>query len=361
MDRNETMTIPTTSYVLPLTTVYRRRMLPAPGKVLVRQGQKVAPQDVVAQARIAADHVLLDVARGLRVHPKKVEKYIDRVAGEQVAEGDVIATGPQGVVRRMVRSPIDGRIVYIKNGQVLLQLAEEPFELKAGYAGVISELIPDQGVIVEMSGALIQGVWGNGVVEFGLLVVISREPGAVLKLENVDVSLRGGILLGGHLADLDTLKALAEIPIRGLILGSMPSRLAETAQEMPFPVLLTDGFGRLPMNMAAYRLLSTNNNREISLNAEKFDPYRGYRPEVVIPLPITGKPAPPPLPQAIAPQHRVRLIRAPYAAQVGTIQGLVPGLTVFPSGIVAEGAQVRLDSGERVVVPLANLQVLEYK
>ncbi len=355
------MTVPTTNYVLPLTTIYRRRMLPAPGKVLVRQGQKVAPHDVVAQAKIAADHVLLDVARGLRIHPKKAEKYIDRVAGEQVVEGDVIATGPQGMVRRVMRSPCDGRIVYIKNGQVLLQQAEEPFELIAGYAGIISEMISDQGVIVEMSGALVQGVWGNGKVEFGLMVVISREPGAVLKLENVDVSLRGGILLGGHLADLDTLRALGEIPIRGLILGSMPSRFAEVALEMPFPVLLTEGFGRLPMNMAAYRLLSTNNNREISLNAESYDPYKGLRPEVVIPLPITGKPAPPPLPQEIAPQQRVRLVRAPYASQVGTIQGVIPGLTNFPSGIVAQGVQVRLDSGERVVVPLANLQVLEYK
>lgn len=355
------MTIPTTSYVLPLTTIYRRRMLPASGKVLVRQGQKVAPHDIVAQARIAADHVLLDVARGLRIHPKKVEKYIDRVAGDQVVEGDVIATGPQGLVRRMMRSPVDGRIVFIKNGQVLIQQAEEPFELIAGYAGVISEMIPDRGVIVEMSGALVQGVWGNGKVEFGMMVIISREPGSVLKLENVDVSLRGGILLGGHLADLDTLRALAEIPIRGLILGSMPSRFVETALEMPFPVLLTDGFGRLPMNMAAYRLLSTNNNREISLNAESYDPYRGFRPEVMIPLPTTGKPVPPPLPQEIAPQHRVRLVRAPYATQVGTFQGLIPGLTTFSSGVVAQGAQIRLDSGERVVVPLANLQVLEYK
>jgi hypothetical protein len=355
------MSLAHTTYVIPLATIYRQRMLPAPGRLLVRQGQKVAPQDVVAQANIAAEHVLLDIARGLRVPLKKVDQYIDRVAGEQVAEGDVIATGPKGIVRRLIRAPVDGRIVYIKNGQVLLQQAESPFELTAGYAGIISDLSPDQGVIVEVFGSLIQGVWGNGQVEFGLMQVVAREPADELKLDKIDVSQRGGILVGGYLNSLETLDALVDIPIRGLILASMSSRMLDAARRVPFPVMLTEGFGRLPMNMAAYRLLSTNNGREISLNAEVYDLGAGTRPELIIPLPVSGKPSIPPLPQEYAPLQRVRVVRAPYASQVGTIQALIPGLSTFPNGVRAEGAELRLDNGELVLVPLANLEVLEYK
>lgn len=65
------MTLASTTYVIPLTTIFRRRMLPAPGRLLVRQGQKVAPNDIVAEANLSAEHVLLDVARGLSVSPKK--------------------------------------------------------------------------------------------------------------------------------------------------------------------------------------------------------------------------------------------------------------------------------------------------
>jgi hypothetical protein len=92
-----------------------------------------------------------------------------------------------------------------------------------------------------------------------------------------------------------------------------------------------------------------------------FDIMRGTRPEVVIPLPISGKPSPASMPRDLAPNQRVRIVRAPYAARVGSILSLLPDLTTFPSGIRAEAAEIRLDSGEHVLAPLANLEVIEYK
>lgn len=355
------MTLASTTYVIPLTTLYRRRMLPAPGRLRVRQGQKVAPNDIVAEADLAAEHVLLDVARGLSVSPKKADEYIDRGPGELVSEGDLIATGPRGLVRRTMRAPVEGKIVYIRNGQVLLQKSETPFELKAGYTGTISEMIAERGVVIEMTGALIQGVWGNGQVDFGVMQMTAESPGQRFVLDQVDVSLRGGMLAGGYLDDADALEALAEIPIRGLILASMPARLIPVAQAVPYPVLLTEGFGERPMNMAAFRLLASNSEREISVNAEPYQPYQGTRPEIVIPLPVAGTPPIPARPADFAPQQRVRVVRAPYASQLGTILFLRTELYALPSGLQTVVADVRLDSGERVVLPLANLEVIEYK
>jgi hypothetical protein len=351
----------TTTYVLPLTTVLRRRVLPAPGKVLVRQGQKVAPQDVIAQANFAAEHVLLDAARALQVSPKKVDKYIDRVAGEQVSEGDLLATGPRGIVRRTLRAPCDGKIVFIRNGQVLLQRSATPYELTAGLAGVVAELIPERGAVIEASGSLIQGVWGNGRSDFGVLQPAFENPAAILMSENLEVSQRGAIIVGGYIQDVGVLQAAADIPVRGLILASMSARLVEQALQMPFPILLTEGFGQIPMNSPAFKLLTTNSNRDVSLNAETFDSIQGFRPEVVIPLPVSGRPSTTPLPRAYAPDQKVRAVRAPYNAQVGVIMSLLPGMVTFSNGIRAEAADVRLESGERVAIPLANLEVLEYK
>jgi hypothetical protein len=47
-------------HILPLTKIRRERLLPVPGKVLVRQGQKVATTDVIAEARLNPEHLLLN-------------------------------------------------------------------------------------------------------------------------------------------------------------------------------------------------------------------------------------------------------------------------------------------------------------
>lgn len=351
----------TTTYVIPLTTILRQRVLPAPGKVMVRQGQKVGPQDVIAQANFTAEHVLLDAARALQVSPKKVDKYMDRVAGELVTEGDAIATGPRGIVRRTLRAPCDGKIVFIRNGQVLLQRSTTPFELTAGFAGVVAELIPERGAVIEASGGLVQGVWGNGRSDYGIMQAAVEHPAAILMPENLEVSQRGAMIVGGYIQDPAVLQAALDVPVRGLILASMSSRLIEQALEMPFPILLTEGFGQIAMNSAAFKLLTTNSNRDVSVNAEVFDSYQGYRPEIIIPLPVSGRPTTPPLPRVFAPDQKVRVVRAPFNAQVGVIMSLLPELVTFSSGVRAVAADVRMESGERIAIPLANLEVLEYK
>ena len=98
------------------------------------------------------------------------------------------------------------------------------------------------------------------------------------------------MIIAGQCKDAETLEAAAELPVRGLILSSLFPSLLPLAREMRYPIILTDGFGSMPMNSAAYRLLTTNIKREATLNAETFDRYRGGRPEVIIPLPVSSEP-----------------------------------------------------------------------
>ena len=58
------------------------------------------------------------------------------------------------------------------------------------------------------------------------------------------------------------------------------------------------------------------------------------------------------------PGQRVRIVRKPYQAMIGTIDMLYNGLVEFPSGIRVPGAQISLKEGETVKVPLANLEVV---
>jgi hypothetical protein len=43
---------------------------------------------------------------------------------------------------------------------------------------------------------------------------------------------------------------------------------------------------------------------------------------------------------------------------VGTLSKVLPGWTALPSGLRAAAAEVKLDSGDQIVVPLANLEVI---
>lgn len=345
------------THILPLATVQRQRVLPVPGRVLVRKGQEIAAADTVAEVNLTPQHVVLDVARGLGLPVDKADKQVQRKAGERVSEDDVIA-GPVGITKRVVRAPCSGRIIVVGSGQVLLEVDSPPFELRAGIPGEVVSLIPERGVVIENTGALVQGVWGNGRIDFGLMHALASRPEQTLTADQLDVSFRGSVILGGYCGQPDVLSTAADLPLRGLILSSMASSLVPLASNMPYPIIIVEGFGLLPMNAAAFNLLSTSDRRQVAINAEPWDRFADRRPEVFIPLPSDGRISPLRDTIEFAPDQRVRVVRAPQKSQIGTIVALLPGMQVFPSGVQGPAAQVRLENGEESVLPLANLEVL---
>lgn len=344
-------------HVLPLATIRRERLLPVPGRVIVRKGQKVNSVDVIAEANLTPEHIVLDLAQGLGLPPEKADQHLQHRAGDQVSEGDVLA-GPVGLARRVVRAPRPGKVILAGNGQILMEAESVPFELRAGIPGVISALIPDRGAVIESTGALVQGVWGNGKIDSGLMHVLLSKPEDELTTDHLDVSLRGSVILAGFCGEAKVLYTAAELPLRGLILASMAASLVPIAATMDFPIVVIEGFGLLPLNTPAFNLLSTSDRRETTLNAEPYDIYAGTRPEVVIPLPVATIPAEPKEIAFFAPEERVRIVRAPFQAKTGNLIALRPGLQAFTSGLWALGAEIQLDNGEEVVLPLANLELL---
>jgi hypothetical protein len=344
-------------HILPFVKIRRERTLPFPGRVVVRKGQLVAASDVIAEASLAPEHLMLNIARGLGVSEDLADSHLQVKAGVRVLEGDVLA-GPVGLAKRVMRTPRNGRIVLAGGGQVLLEVESPKHELKAGLPGMVTDLLGDRGAVIETTGALIQGVWGNGRAGAGLMTVLAHSPDERLTADRIDISLRGLLILAGYCRDADVLKAAADLPLRGLILASMDSTLISLAAKMPYPILILDGFGQLPMNSAAYKLLSTSEKREVAVNAESWDRFKGTRPEAVIHLPAAGELPLPNDGSVFSSGQQVRALRAPHIGKIGTLMGLRPGSTVFPSGIQAQAGEVRLESGEIAVLPLANLEVL---
>ena len=344
-------------HILPLTTIERERVLPVNGNVVVRLNQKVGPTDVIAEVNWAREHVLVDVARTLGIPANTADKMIRVKVGDHVSEQTEIAVG-QGIFPRTLRTEKPGRVVAAGGGQVLVETGETMIELKAGLPGTVVEIIPERGAIIRTVGALVQGTWGNGRIDTGLMLNLTENPDDVLTASRLDVSLRGSIILAGLIRDVETLRAAAELPVRGLILSSISPALLSIAMKMRFPIVAVDGFGQLPMNSIAYKLLATNEKREVTLNAEPYNRYTGSRPEVVIPLPVSQEPAPPAKIMELEAGQTVRMRRDPNSGAIGSLSKIRAGLTTLPSGLRAQVAVVKLESGDEILVPLANLEIV---
>lgn len=345
------------NHILPLTTIERERVLPVSGKVTTKLNQKVSPTDVIAEATWSREHVLIDVARTLGISTNAADRIIRVKVDEKVSEGAEIAIG-KGIIPRTIRAPRSGRVVAAGGGQVLMETGDASIQLRAGIPGTIVHIVPNRGAVIRTVGALIQGTWGNGRIDTGPLLNLTENPDDVLTASRLDVSLRGSIILAGLLKDAEALRAAAEVPVRGLILSSVSPGLLPAAQQMRFPILAIDGFGQIPMNSAAYKLLTSNAKRDVTLNAEAFNRYTGVRPEIIIPLPVTQEPPPPTDMETLEAGKTVRMRRAPHAGQIGTLTRLRPGLSSLPSGLRAPAADVKLENGEQILVPLVNLEIV---
>jgi len=345
------------THILALTNLRRARLLPAAGKVLVKQGQKVTPNDVIAETVLHPRHMVFDVRQALGItRPAQLSQAIERRVGDKVEVDDVLARSG-GLFKRVLRAPVAGQISIIAGGRIVMEVDSPLFQLRAGLAGIITEIIPERGAILEASGALVQGAWGNGRADSGVLLSLAAAPEDMLTRERLDVSMRGAVVVAGHCAQADAIREANGLPLRGLILGSATADLLPALQTALFPILLTEGFGRIPMNLAAHRILTTNEKRDTAVNATE----RGLGAQVgfLSPAGTAAAGSVPAESVTLKEGLHVRVLGMQQAARVGMIVSLPAELVHLPNGVRTRVAQVKLENDEQLAVPLCNLDVLE--
>ncbi len=352
--------------ILPCTTIRRKRLLPFPGKVLVRKGQKVAALDTIAESygsvgTITPKIFILNIERALNVHRAQLStiNFYKCKTGDQVMKGDILA-GPMGIAKRVLRAPEDGWIVLVDSNRILLEVKKPALELKAGFVGEVVELIPDYGAIIETTGTLIQGVWGNGGITSGTLIISLSTPDQEMTkevFENTEClphSLEDCVLLAGYCSEPKVLEALMALNPRGVIFTSLEPRLTSVADQLPFPVIILEGFGRHPINPLAYDLLTENEGRETALKAEVL---RNCRPEIIISTTQSSSLNPLTEPGEFAAGQQVRIRCNPYFGSLGILVAYC-GIENQLNGLRAPTAEVLLESGITIHLPLVNLEII---
>ncbi len=339
-----------------LTRFTRQRLLPGNGRVIVREGQKVKYSDTVAEGAVLGTFLRLDARKALAISaPDKLKKAFQHKPGDLLQKGDVIAQ-TKGLASRILRAPGNSLIISVEDGKVLLELNPAKEELKAGYNGIIVETVPDRGVVIEADGALVQGVWGNGQIEGGMLSLALAKPELEFQRSILDVSMRGSVCLGGYCLQADALQAAQELPLRGLILVGMAASLIPAALHLPFPLIVLEGFGKIGLGPSTYKLLTTNDKREVCINAQVWDANTGTRPEVYIPLPSAATTSEQVVELQIG--HKVRINMPPLTGKQASVLQIFKDPQKLLNNLFAYSAEVSLETGQHVTLPVTNMEII---
>ena len=303
----------------------------------------------------------MDVSRTLDAPEQKSAESISVAVGDTVKANEIVA-GPGGFLgrlRRRARSPVDGQVKAVRRGQILIETAPRAVDLSARVQGKVIDIIPERGVVIGIVGSLVQGAWGNGGEASGPIWIGPDQASRPLRARHLDRGCQGTIVVAGPVANLEVLERAAMIGIAGLVASSARAELCSSLRGAPFPIMLTEGFGQLPMSEAANSIFQAGRGREAWLHAPSPDCWDSKRPEILIPLETQDSPAEDtgqPVPRV---GSLVRCRRAPYVGGQGIISELPVEPHIVDSGLRLPVAEIELEGhSEPVLVPVANLELL---
>jgi hypothetical protein len=291
-----------------------------------------------------------------RISPDEVETYVTITPGTPISAGDVLLEKKQLLGKKQLESPVDGTFFGVNNGRLILQQYEW-FELRALVNARVVNAIPKRGIVLEIYGAQIQGVWGSGKEGYGRLHIATTAENKPLPPGELD-NVENKIIVAGTINHPDILQQLQQQGASGLIVGSLTANVLAKAKTSKLPIIATDGIGTQGCASNIFNLLREHEDADVALFARQAD-YWGNRPEIIISHDKTAAPpaTPDPLKNLQVGQH-VRLLRPPHQSEIGEIIYLYQHLRETEAGTKAYGADVKLPDGNILFVPYANLDTI---
>ena len=388
-------------------TVLKQRRLPIAGKVLVSQGCRVSAEDIVAHAELPGDVSAVNVVNQLGIAPGDLPGLMLKKEGDAVARGEVIAETRPLIkwFRAVSRSPIAGTIETVSHvtGQVMIRTAPKPVDVRAYIDGTVVEVFPGEGVAVETTGALVQGILGIGGEVVGEIAVAGGGPKAVLEPKDLTAGLAGKIVVAGALITRAAFDRAASIGVAALVCGGFHDLdlrdllgydlgVAITGHENIRPVLIiTEGFGSMAMAAGTHKLLAAHAGRRASANGATQIRAGVLRPEIIIPGLVahetsvhqraiengdrhretTAEPVPVfhagaaagrvkvPSASGLTVGSPVRIIREPGFGRLGSVKSLPPEARAVESEAKVRVVELEFTEGDTMIVPRANVEAIE--
>lgn len=358
------------------TIVRRRRILPLPGKVLVNSGDRVKADQSVARAELPGKVYPINLANQLSIAPDEIKDYLVKKEGDPVRKDEILAENKPLIkwFKTEIASPITGTIesVSMVTGQVLLREPPRILDVLGYIEGEVVETIPQQGVVVESSCSLVQGIFGIGGEIWGEIAVAVKAPDEPLSPAHLSGAMREKIVVGGSFLSAETMARAKELGVAGLVVGGIHDKdlrallgydlgVAITGTEqVGFTLILTEGFGSIPMAAKTFKLLSAHAGQKASISGATQIRAGVIRPEIIIPKERAVESG------AVQPQREgirvgdpVRIIRDPLFGKIGEVSALPPDLAKIPTESEVRVLEVKFPDGLTAVIPRTNIEVIE--
>ncbi len=358
-------------------TVRKERRLPIAGDVIVELGARVRAEDVVARAELPGEVETVNVVNKLAISTSDLARYMLKGEGDAVAKDEPIAeTRPfLRFLRNVAHSPIDGVVETISHvtGQVLLRTPPLPVNVQAYIDGTVVE-VHAEGVVIETSGAFIQGILGIGGEVNGELAIVADRPEAIISPGDLGDDLADKLVVAGALVTSEVFATATDIGIAALICGGFHDSdlrellgydlgVAITGHEDIKPILImTEGFGEIAMARATYDLLASHSGRRASANGATQIRAGVLRPEIIIPADhgaASAEPAERPEGAGLTAGSPVRIIRQPGFGRLGVVKRLPPGIEAVECETKVRVVEIEFSDGDIATVPRANVEAIE--
>lgn len=359
-------------------TIHRvRRVLPIQGKVLVNTGDEVGPADVVAETHMPGDITPLNMANLLGMPAGDVKECMLRKEGERIKVGEPLAQtkGMFGMFKQTYTSKTEGTIETISDvtGQVIIRGEPIPVQVRAYMAGRVAEVIEGEGCIIENDVAFIQGIFGIGGETHGPIMLACKSHEQELTADLITPEMKGAIVVGGARVTDSAIKRARDVGASGVVSGGLDDQdlkeflgydlgVAITGSEnVGLTVVITEGFGEIAMARRTFSLLDHHQGQLACVNGATQIRAGVMRPEIIIPLSSEAAASTEGAGEIglLKIGRSVRIIRDPYFGLIGEVSGLPAEPFVLGSGSKARVLEVKLDSGESVTIPRANVELIE--
>lgn len=363
--------------VSPNTTVVKTRRLPIKGEVLVKEGDIVQPDTVIAQALRPGSAHTIKAAQILGIELQKLTDVLMVKEGDPVEKDQIIGEtkGFLGLFKGVCKSPVKGTVETISpaTGHVLVREPPTIIDITAYVQGRVVEILPQEGARIETQGAFIQAIFGVGGERRGTLKTIVASPDEMVSAAHIPPDAEGKVLVGGSGIQAEAIRKAADSGAVGIVVGGIRDvdlvafvkrdiGVAITGgEEIPLSIIMTEGFGEIRMAARTFNLLKNLEGKMASINGSTQIRAGVIRPEIIVPLedPV-HLPEHPPTAEAqmLDIGTPIRVIREPYFGKLGRVTALPPELVEVESGAMVRVLEAELEGGVRAQVPRANVEII---
>ncbi len=356
--------------------IRKTRRLPLKGEILVKVGDEVQPETIVARTEIPGMIYTVKVAEELGLEPGEAIKVLIVKQGETVTVGQVVARNRSffGLFTTECKTPVAGTVELVTEatGHVGVRTAPRPVEVNAYIEGEVVEIIGSEGVVIDSYCAIVQGIFGVGGERTGTLVVEDRISLKPITENSISPDHAGCVLVGKETITAAALRKAAEIGVKGIVVGAIADTemieylghdigVAITGQEeIGTTLILTEGFGSISMADSTYKLLNYLKRERVSINGATQIRAGVIRPEVI----CTCRDIPQ-LPGAATESFaleigtKIRLLADPYFGKLAWVFALPSDPVEIETGSLARVLIAELANGEHVGVPRANVEIIK--